>query len=174
VGDSVEVLYLPQDPRGARLHDWFSLWGLAAILGGLGSVFAAVSAGLTVASVRGRRRGSRTHALDLPSHDEPDVDPDGEPGSTSDPELLRRGARVQADVQRVQPTGTMAGNGSQNFRIVAQWLDPDRHEVRIFTSDEIPFDPTPYLTGRTINVYIAPDNPAHHYVDISFLPRAAR
>jgi hypothetical protein len=82
--------------------------------------------------------------------------------------------RVKADIQRVRPTGTFAPNGSENHRIVAQWLDPDRHEVQVFTSDDIPYDPTPYLTGTTIDVYIAPDDPAHHYVDVSFLPRPAR
>jgi hypothetical protein len=177
VGDTVEVLYVAADPRRARVHDWFSLWGLPTILGGLGAVFAAIGGSLAVAALRGRRIGPRPvagMAVRTPRRAAPDEEPDEEPDAEADAELRRHGVRVHADVQHVRPTGAVADNGSGVYRIVAQWLDPDRHEVRVFTSHDIPYDPTPYLAGRTVDVYIAPDDPSRHLVDISFLPGVAR
>ena len=175
VGESVEVLYRADDPGQARIHDWFSLWGLATILGGLGTVFTAVAVGLLLVGRRGRRDGLSDPPPD-DADDDDDADDEGaddESDDESDDDLLRTGVRVTADVQRVQATGTYAPNGSEKHRIVAQWLDPDRHEVRVFTSADIPFDPAPFL-GGTVDVLVAPDDPARHVVDLSFLPRAAR
>lgn len=183
VGETVEVLYLADDPRDARIHDWFSLWGLPTILGGLGSVFTAVAGGLTLVGRRARRNGLSGMPSDLDEDsdsgwddepdDEADDETDGGPAGSSDPSLLGTGVRVRADVQHVRPTGRYADNGSQTYRVVAQWLDPDRHEVRVFASDAVPFDPTPYLEGRTVDVWIDPHDAGRHFVDVSFLPRAA-
>jgi hypothetical protein len=164
VGETVEVLYPADAPERARLDGWFSLWGAAAILGGMGSVFSGISVGLTVAASRGRRKGRTA------PHREQAGPPEGRPRV----DLVSRGVRVEADVQRVEPTHHYLSNGSAIYRIVAQWLDPDRHEVRIFTSEDIPFDPTAFLPGRTVTVHIAPDDPSQNYVDLSFLPKPAR
>lgn len=192
VGDAVEVLYRPQDPAGARIHDWFSLWGLPTILGGMGTVFTVVGGGLAVATLRGRRTATALAARGVgaggpaepddlmpddvtadEADDVDDVDEEQESATASNPGLREHGVRVHADVQHVRPTGTYAANGSENHRVVAQWLDPDRHEVRVFASEEVPFDPTPYLTGKTVDVYIDPHDASRHYVDLSFLPPAA-
>jgi len=36
VGDTVAVLYLADQPQRAKLDEFFDLWGLAAVCGGLG------------------------------------------------------------------------------------------------------------------------------------------
>lgn len=156
VGEAVDVLYSPAEPQRARIHDWFSLWGLASILGVMGTVFSTVGIGLVVAGGRSSRgrRGSRDARAGRPRV-----------------ELRSHGALVEADVQEVQSgDGLPAGT----YRIVAQWLNPDTHELHLFTSEDIPFDPTRHMTSDKIKVYIAPDDPRQHYMDISFLPRMAR
>jgi hypothetical protein len=39
VGDSVGVLYLPDDPEQARIDSFWQLWGVALITGGIGTMF---------------------------------------------------------------------------------------------------------------------------------------
>ncbi len=147
VGETVDLLYSPTEPKRARIRDWFSLWGVATILGSLGTVFSAVSIGLTVIGIRSRRaRRPRV-------------------------ELASQGALVEADFQGVEPSDGLSGEG---YRIVAQWLNPDTHELYLFRSEDIPFDPTRHITSDKIKVYIAPNDPTQHYMDISFLPRMAR
>jgi hypothetical protein len=183
VGETVEVLYSRTDPHRARIHDWFSLWGPTTILAGLGSVFFAIGAGLTLAAFRGRRGHRRA---DRPGPARPKVArvevakpeaarPEAAKSEVPRPEVELRshGVLVQADIQRVEPTHTYCDNGSENHRIIAQWLDPDRHEIQIFTSEDIPFDPAAYLAGKKIDVYIAPGDPGHYYMDVSFLPTLA-
>ncbi len=49
VGDTVRLLYRPEQPSAARTDDFFSLWGLPAILGGFGVLELLVGVGLLVA-----------------------------------------------------------------------------------------------------------------------------
>ena len=46
VGDQVQVLYLPDQPRAARIYSWFDFWFLPALLGGVGLIFALVGSGV--------------------------------------------------------------------------------------------------------------------------------
>jgi len=49
VGEAVSVLYDPASPGNARINSFFQLWLLPMVLGGMGSVFAAIGgAGLIV------------------------------------------------------------------------------------------------------------------------------
>jgi len=43
-GEAVELLYLPSDPEDVRTPSWFSLWGLALILGAMGIFFVGFAA----------------------------------------------------------------------------------------------------------------------------------
>jgi len=51
IGDSVDVLWLPGDPHGARLDDFTSLWFSSLVCAVLGGIFTA----LAVATFLGRR-----------------------------------------------------------------------------------------------------------------------
>ena len=42
VGDTIEILYSPDDPKKSRLNTFFSRWGLPSILGGLGLFYLVV------------------------------------------------------------------------------------------------------------------------------------
>jgi hypothetical protein len=46
VGDHVQVLYPPEQPRAARIYSWFDFWFLPVLLGGIGLVFGLVGLGV--------------------------------------------------------------------------------------------------------------------------------
>jgi hypothetical protein len=50
VGETVNVLYLESDPYDARIESFTSLWFLPMVLGGMGTIFLAVGAGMIVGS----------------------------------------------------------------------------------------------------------------------------
>lgn len=146
VGESVPVLYLPTPPFQARIDSFFSLWGTGAILGGLGVIFLAVG-GLMIIVPRMRAQ--------------------------SDDRLKHEGVAVEADLQGVGLNTTVTVNGRNPFRITAQWQDPATSRVYVFVSRNIWFDPSKYISGKSVRVFIAPNNPKRYYVDLSFLPALA-
>lgn len=46
MGESVAVLYLPNNPADARIDSFFQLWGASSIVGGIGTAFFAISLGM--------------------------------------------------------------------------------------------------------------------------------
>jgi hypothetical protein len=46
VGDQVQVLYPPGQPRAARIYSWFEFWFVPTLLGGIGLLFALVGGGI--------------------------------------------------------------------------------------------------------------------------------
>jgi hypothetical protein len=46
VGDQVQVLYPPDQPKAGRLYSWFEFWFVPTLLGSLGLVFALVGGGV--------------------------------------------------------------------------------------------------------------------------------
>jgi hypothetical protein len=46
VGDQVQVLYPPDQPRAARLYSWFEFWFVPTLLGSVGLLFALVGGGI--------------------------------------------------------------------------------------------------------------------------------
>jgi hypothetical protein len=55
VGDTVTVLYLPEQPRKAKLDGFFYVWGLAAIFGGVGTFWLVVGLAILLVPVIVRR-----------------------------------------------------------------------------------------------------------------------
>lgn len=146
-GDQVTISYPPGHPEEGRLNSLLNLWLAPAIVGGLGAVLAAVTLGAGLFLGRGRRR---------------------------ERELLATGQRVEARVTEVALDTSLAVNGVNPFRIVAQWRDPNVNQVRLFRSARIWFDPTEYLPpGGHIGVFIDPANPKRYVVDTTFLPERA-
>ncbi len=88
-----------------------------------------------------------------------------------DAELRAHGHRIEADFQQVELNTTLEVNGSNPFRIVAQWHDHSRNEVHIFKSDNLWFDPSDFVQGKKIPVFLDAGNPSKYLVDLSFLPR---
>lgn len=145
-GEKVEILYLPEQPQKAEINDFFSLWGVVAIVGGLGGIFFLIGAGMLLTLLlKGRREEY----------------------------LKTSGIAIQTEFQRVQVNKNLSVNGKHPFRIISQWQNPETLELYVFESNDVWFDPSNYLNDREITVFIERGNPKKYYVDISFLPRLA-
>jgi hypothetical protein len=146
IGDQVRVLYDAARPERASLDGFFSLWGVALILGGIGALFTAVGGFLLALYVRVLldevARARQRAVLE---------------------DLRQFGRKVDAKFREVR------SGLDDTYRIIAQWHDPGARKVYVFESDPIGFDPSDFLTG-TIPVYIDPEDPRRYLVDTSFLP----
>jgi len=145
-GQSVEVLYRESEPEKAKINGFFSLWGLAAILGGLGAVFFAIG---TSVFLFGRFKSNKIE------------------------DLKRSGRPVRAAFQSVDKNTGFKVNGRSPYQISAQWQNPATAEIHIFKSDNIWFDPTNYIDRDELTVLLDKDNLKKYYMDISFLPKQA-
>jgi len=145
-GETVEVLYTPEAPQDARIKSFFSLWGVATVLGGVGCVFGAIGGGLWLAGWLGGRKRAHLEAVGHP---------------------------IQARLQGVERNTSVDVNGVHPYRVVSQWLNPETGEVHVFRSENLWYDPTPWLAREHITVLIAPGNPRQYLVDLSFLPKIA-
>jgi hypothetical protein len=146
VGESVSILYDRTNPDDARIDSFWFLWLLPTITGGIGIVFFLVGGGLLIGRLLMARRARNVRA---------------------------HGTPVETTFQGVELNGAVRVNGRSPWRIRSQWSDPGSNTVYRFHSEDIWFDPTPFIKTRTITVYIEPTNPKHHYMDISFLPKSA-
>jgi hypothetical protein len=88
--------------------------------------------------------------------------------------LQRHGRPVDADIVDIGVDRSLRVNRRSPWRITAQWLDPTGDRIYLFTSDEIWFDPEPFVDGDKIPVLIDPQNPNRYRMDLSFLPELAR
>lgn len=146
VGETVEVRYDPAHPEDAKLTGFFSLWFLPLLLMGLGTVFASIGLAFSLsAKVRARRAA----------------------------QLRQEGTPIQTTFQSVERNTSLRVNGRHPFRIVSQWRNPGTGEIHVFESENLWFDPSEYVTGRHVTVYIERDNPRRYWVDLSFLPTPA-
>ena len=55
-------------------------------------------------------------------------------------------------------------------RIAAQWQHPSTSKVYVFHSENIWFDPTPYVKGQTIGALVNFSEPREYLLDTGFLP----
>lgn len=86
--------------------------------------------------------------------------------------LLQNGRLIQAKVTSVDYNTTLSVNGQSPFIIRCQWSDPLMNDqVYLYKSNNIWFNPSDFIHGDTIAVYIDQDNPKRYYVDLSFLPK---
>jgi len=63
-------------------------------------------------------------------------------------------------------------NGQNPYRITCQWLDINNNTVYTFKSKSIWYNHEQFIRQNTIPVYIDPNNPKRHLVDIGFLPKS--
>lgn len=146
VGEKVAVFYLADAPQQAHVDGYFSLWGAATIVGGLGSVFFLIGAGLMLVPMLKRRR---------------------------DDYLKRHGTPIETEFQRVELNEALSVNGRHPFRIVTQWQNPVTSQMHVFESGNLWHDPTEYVESDRIRVFIEKSNPKKYVVDLSFLPDLA-
>ena len=145
-GETVEVLYQEASPYNAKIKSFFSLWGAAAIVGGLGSIFFLIGFSIIFFGVKRSK---------MVEH------------------LKKSGTRVNAEFQSVQLNTSLSVNGRHPYQILAQWQNPTTSEIHLFNSDNLWFDPTDHIKTDVIEVLIDTQNPKEYYVDTSFLPKLA-
>lgn len=86
--------------------------------------------------------------------------------------LLQNGRLIQAKITSVDYNTSLSVNGRCPFVIHCQWTDPVMKDpLYRYKSDNIWFNPSDFIHGDTIAVYIDQDNPNRYYVDLSFLPK---
>ncbi len=146
VGERVDVLYLPGEPERAKIGAFFSLWGGAVILAGIGAVFFAIGLAVQLAARLARRK---------------------------EQDLLLHGTPVMADFQSVDRNTQLEVNGRHPYRVTAQWRNPATGKVHVFQSRNLWYDPMPYLDRRQLTVYLDTANPKRYHMDMSFLPEQA-
>ena len=145
-GNSIEVLYAADAPENAEINDSLSQWGVPVILGGMGIVFASIGCiPFLIMRVRSRRSAR----------------------------LLQEGVPIEAEIIGVELNQAIQFNGRSPYRIKSQWLDKNTNQVFVFYSDNINFDPSSYIQGETITVYLDKNDPKKYHVDISLLPKIA-
>ncbi len=146
-GEQVRVLYRPLAPHDARIDGFLSLWGSSVIFGALGGVFFAIGAGAVLFVMFQARQAA---------------------------DLTCNGKRLLTTVQRVELNENLRVNGRNPYRVLTQWQNPATGKTRIFHSNNVWFDPSAYLNGRDISVFVGRDDPNRYYVDLSFLPESAK
>jgi hypothetical protein len=146
LGKIMEILYDPAHPENARTKSFWWLWGPSTVLGLAGLVFAAIGFGGGYL-VRRRRKEINW--------------------------LLQYGTRLQARIIGINEESNHYRNTrgrSHTYRywqIVAQYRDPGSGRSLSFTSDKLNRPPPDASVGRTVEVYVDPDDPSVHYLDVS-------
>ena len=146
VGETVDVLYDRTNPPDARIASFWSLWLIQIIVGGLGSVFALVGGGVLAVLFLLVRRAR---------------------------DLRRHGTPIETEFQNIEVNAGVALNGRSPWRIVSRWLDPAKNALYLYHSENLWFDPTPYIKVKRVTVFIDPTNPKRYSMDVSFLPKLA-
>ncbi len=145
-GEVVEVLFLKEDPQDAEINSFFNLWFLPVLLSGMGAVFTLVGLGISLPALFKKRSHER---------------------------LRQTGTPIQTKLQKVAENTGYRSHGRHPYQILSQWQNPRTGEIHVFTSENIGFDPSDYLPGKEIMVFIDPEKPDKYYVDLSFLPKMA-
>jgi len=145
-GETVKVLYRAAAPQDARIDGFFSLWGGALIVGGMGTLFTLIGGSIFLGGLLSARR---------------------------EVYLRKHGLPIQAEFQNVQLNTSLKINGRHPFRVISQWQNPVTSEVHVFESANLWFDPSGYIKDKKITVFIEAANPKRYCVDLSFLPQLA-
>jgi hypothetical protein len=146
LGEKAELAYPESAPESARALATSSLWFDTLLLGFFGVVFGGIGGGMLVAG--GVEAAQRVR-------------------------LQREGRRVGTSFQRVELNTSVSVNDAHPWRIVTQWQNPETGHVHLFHSDDIWFNPSEYVSGACVIVYVDPRNPKKYYMDITFLPKLA-
>lgn len=146
LGDPVAVLYDPAQPARAKIDGFLENWFVSLVLGGIGSVFLLISSFFIIPPLLARRRARY---------------------------LSRNGTSVLAELTEVRRNERLSVNGMHPWHIVAQWVNPATGKLHRFTSANLWFDPSPYISQNRVQVFIDPRKPKRYSMDTSFLPELA-
>lgn len=144
LGQDVEVLYLPDEPEEARISGFEGQYVDSLVAGIFGLGFTLIGA---LPPLLMRSRQSRVERLIL------------------------EGTPVEATIIGAVMNASIEVNGQSPWRIVCQCEDAHANKTYLFHSENIYFDPSPWIKKRRQTVvYLDRDNIRKYYVDISWLP----
>lgn len=144
IGQQIEVLYEPLNPRSAVIDSTFGVYGASIIMGIFGVVFTLVGGIPTLISMLKKRNGIR---------------------------LMREGLPIQVKITEVAENTMIQVNRRSPFQVIADVHDKDTNSIKRYKSENIYFDPSPYIDRETVTVYIDKQNPNKYHMDVSFLPK---
>jgi Protein of unknown function (DUF3592) len=138
-GETVAVLYDPTNPSDAIVDDTFGRWGLLIILAPLGLIFAGLGGGLLRYVFNKKRRGN---------------------------DLIANGKLVMTRFLKVDVASSIKINGRSPFEVISQAENALSGELDYYRSEHLMDDPTPFLTGKQIPVFVDPQKPKSYHVDL--------
>ncbi|MFF7065853.1 DUF3592 domain-containing protein [Pseudomonas sp. NPDC008258] len=149
MGDHVELVFLKNDSQVAKLKDFKHLWENVVDPLALGSLFTLIG----WLMVRKRRR-SLSSPYDFQQCSE-EVEEE-----------------VEADIYHLVCDHRITVDGQHPFVVICHWRDPKTNQLHELISDEIYFNPAPYLAEDTVRAVINHRDPNKSYLDLSFLPKS--
>lgn len=120
------------------------VWGYVVFKAALGVILLIAAGGMTIMTQRKMR-----HAQSLRS----------------------RGRQLVTRVQEIELNKNLSIGGVNPYIIRSQWEDPSTGKTYFFKSDNLWFNPTDFVAGRTVPVYMSSDDPEDYSMDLSFLPK---
>lgn len=141
VGQTVPILYNPKQPNEAQIKISFPGTILTLIFPIMGLVALLIGVLTFISPIYSKRKKAW---------------------------LQKNGQIINVPVLRVDEIKDSRGNLS--YFIIGQWQNPDNQKVYLFSSEQIIFDPRPYVANRQLQILIDPNNPNRYHMDTSFLP----
>ena len=105
VGDSVQVLYIEDDPSHAKIYGFFYLWGGSLIFGGIGTPFFAIGFGWLIVD-RSRYRSKKR--------------------------LKQHGVKIVTRFYSVEQNTALEVNGRYPYQILSKWKNPRTSSQHVF------------------------------------------
>ncbi|MGE8358481.1 DUF3592 domain-containing protein [Pseudomonas sp.] len=146
VGERVALMYDPLEPGNAHIDGFLQNWFISLIFGFFGVFFTGIGLAFVLPNTFAERRRQR---------------------------LMKEGQAVQARFIEVRRNEFSTLNGVAAWQLVGQWQNPDSGAVHLFYSDDLWFDPLPFIKSQTLRVLIDPKDSRRYSVDTSFLPQLA-
>lgn len=144
IGQSIDVLYDPETPHDAVINSLFGIYGLSIIFGIFGGIFTLIG-GIPFAFGMVRKKKN--------AH------------------LLREGTPIQVKITGIEKNTMIQINKKSPYQIMADVHDKSINTIKRYKSDNIYFDPTPYIVRENVTIYIDKNNANKYYMDVSFLPK---
>ncbi|MBB4802441.1 hypothetical protein HNP37_002514 [Flavobacterium nitrogenifigens] len=141
-GESVEVLYDPENPYKAKINSFMTLYLGVSILGIIGSIFF-----LTGFSFF-RSDYNKQKMIKF---------------------LKQFGRPVTTRFSSLQLNMHVTVNGTHPYLIYSKWFDSETKKTYLFKSENIWLEPREFNVTNEIMVLIDPKDPNRYYMDISFI-----
>lgn len=144
LGQDVDVLYLPDEPSEARISGFEGQYVGPLVIGIFGVGFSLLGVLPPLLMRRYQNRAER---------------------------LILEGRPVEATILGAVMNLSAEIDGEFPWRIVCQFVDELTEKTYLFHSENILFDPSPWVKKRKkTRVYLDRNNSKFYYVDISWLP----